>query len=253
MADEFEDYIFENKRNTGRDFALANGDVTSVLRGLRVRNTAFAPSKRRSSFLWNSAAAKRVRPGTDGISVSRPQGRATALSSSPRTAVISAPGFSFEAGKTAAFSVMRSGFSAAGRNTSNGVDLDLKARETPVFSGLFAKHDAAASTENAKPGRSAASGFLVSADSPVTKNLSAIDPGVVPVDSQNEPGAGPASSSGSSRRAVRRDLTLSADDIANFKSYQVGYGIERNPESGSSHSVAYHGKTNSAYLSPSGE
>ena len=79
MADEFEDYIFENKRNAGRDFALANGDVTSVLRGLKVQNTVLAPSKRRSSYLWNGAAARRARIGVGCLAVSRPQGRQAAL------------------------------------------------------------------------------------------------------------------------------------------------------------------------------
>ena len=257
MADEFEDYIFENKRNAGRDFALANGDVTSVLRGLKVQNTVLAPSKRRSSYLWNGAAARRARIGVGCLAVSRPQGRQAALAVPVRGVGSSASGFLFDAGMNKAFSVTRTGFSAAGRNTSNGVDLDLKARETPVFSGLFAKRDAVASTETAKPEKTAAPGFRVSADSPVTKVLSAIDPGVVPEGARNGSGADAAPASSSSRRAVQRNLTLSADDMANFRSYQVGYDIEReagsDPDSGSAHVVAHHGKTNSAYLSPSGE
>ena len=140
MADEFEDYVFESKREISNDFALANGDVTSVLNGFRFRGTASVPLKKRS-FVWSGATAGNAGIPAGGFSVPGLQGKSSVLSFLSRNNIFSAPGFSFDAGKTASFSSLPDISASSVRNTSNGEDLTLKAQETPVFSGLFANRD----------------------------------------------------------------------------------------------------------------
>ena len=179
MADEFEDYIFESKRNTGNDFALANGDVTSVLRGFRFHGTASVPSRKRFSRIPGGAANKRVGIGLGGLSVTRPQIKSFSFSTNGRNASIFSSGFAIDAGKRAAFSVTQEFSSAsAGRNTSNGVDLTLKEQETPVFSGLFANHDSGAFAGNGTAGSvsvpaARTAGLALSSDDFAAKILSA--------------------------------------------------------------------------------
>ena len=251
MADDG-DYIFENKRETSKDLVLANGGVTSVLRGLKVSPTLSLSSKRQDSLSWNRAASKRIHLDLGGLSVSRPSGISTVFSSNR---VFSVSGLSPHTGKGAA-SVMMSVVSGSGRgNTSNGVDLTVKERETPVFSGLFAKHDVKDGADHRKvPVISLARGTsVVPADAATEKVLFTGNGPAVNDFRQSELGSAEAASL-SSRRTVKRNLTLSAEDMAGFKSYQVG-GESAGSEISESGSVVYHsGKTSgNGYLASSGE
>ena len=251
MADEFEDYNFEKKRETSNDFALANGDVTSVLKGFRVYNSATMPLRRRS-FIWSSGPTKRVQAGNDRLSVSRPRGRASVLSIDGRKTDISTSGISLRIGNPASVRGIGS-LSVAGGNTSNGEDLNLKAQQTPVFSGLFANREAGGPRENGKEisvGGGLAEKFSVSADSRAGI-LQVGTGGILPDGIQAGFTGGTSVGAASSKSPVRRSLTLSAEDMAKYRTYQVGYDIEV-PDSGTAHSVAYNGKAYGAYLSQDG-
>ncbi len=236
MADEFKDYIFENKRETSNDFALANGEVTSVLRRIRY-NTPFASFGKHPSYTWNGTSAKRLCSVAGGLAV-LPQAKTVEREwNNP----LSVSGLSFP-GKDAKSVGMPVFSSAAGRNSSNGEDLDLKARETPVFSGLFAKHDQPGSSShgNGKASVMPPDGFTLPTDASSIKTTVAgngIDLSVLSHgDSEQD-----SSSAASSRRAVRRTLTVGADDMANCRTYQVGYDIEAGDSGMAAHSAAHNG------------
>ena len=147
--------------------------------------------------------------------------------------------------------------SGSGRgNTSNGISLTVKEQETPMFSGLFANRKSEDGAVNLKRIISAGPAVgvsLVSADASTSKPLfSGLDP--VPADFHQGETAGEEDASASPRRMVRRNLTLSAEDMEGFKSYQVG-GEPADSEVSEYGSAVHHsGKTYSnGYLSPSGE
>ena len=254
MTDEFEDYMFEKNREISNDFALANGDVTSVLKGVR-RSTPANMSLRKRSFFRSSGPAKHIQAGNKDLPVSRPRGRSAGLSVDGRKSVFSVSGISLRSGNPTAVRDIGS-LSVAGRNTSNGEDLTLKAQQTPMFSGLFAKHDADGLRESGK-GVNAVSGladrFTASSDTRAKSILQAGTGGVLPDGVPYGSAGGASAGTAASKSPVRRNLSLSAEDMAKYRSYQVGYDIEVR-DSGSAHSVAYNGsgKASSVYLSQDG-
>ena len=60
MAEDYEDYIFEHKRKTSSEFVLANGDVTTVLKGMRNSRTM---TVKRAASGWDTAPVYAVRAG----------------------------------------------------------------------------------------------------------------------------------------------------------------------------------------------
>ena len=258
MADEYEDNILETKQETSNDFALANGDVLSVLKSMKPIGTTSLQTKRRFSFVRSSAAAKYARIGTDGLSVSRPQAR-TLQFTSPGPDFRSAAStfaFSFASGKNATFGI-GTNLPATGQGASNGEDLRLKEQATPVFSGLFANREDKSLFAESKKDKAAVSfagGITVSADSPANNLLSlGLEP-VIPgglrdgVEPDTEPASAPTS-----KRTVQRNLTLSAEDMASFRSYQVGYNQGAGDQETSGSTVHYSEKTYNGHLSSSGE
>ena len=252
MTDEYEDYIIETKRETSSDLALANGGVTSILKSLRSDNTMSLPAKRRFSYVWSSTTARRTRFGTDGFSVSRPQSRTFSLSSSGLNSRAASSVFSIRFGKNMSFRVTPDS-SVAAQGTSNGVNLKLKEQETPVFSGLFANHEkkeVSATGKNGGAAGPAAGSFTVPSESSAAGILPV---GNIDIDGGPRKGAaGTGSASGTSKRPVQCNLSISAEDMANFRTYQVGYDLEAK-SSESNGSVVYEsGKTYNGHLSSSG-
>ena len=100
-----------------------------------------------------------------------------------------------------------------------------------------------------------ADSFSISLDAFATVSPSAGNVDAISVNPQNESGGDAAPAVSSPKKTVRRNLTISADDMANCRTYQVGYDIEtgdRASGSGSAHSVTYNGKTYNTSLPADG-
>ena len=254
MADDCENYIFENKRETSDDFALANGDVISVLKGLRFNSTAPVSFRRRGrgSYFPNASAANRVRFDVNALSVSRPSGGASVVSSAALNSVL------FPGAKTASASGMFPVFSVSGgSNTSNGEDLILKAQETPVFSGLFGKRGEFSPDRKAPASAGGTADNLAVARevSGAARNVFSPVGEIVLSAGTQEPGDTTENAPQSVRRTVRRNLTFSAEDMSGFRSYQVGGtpGESDVSGTGSGTVVNHSGKASgNDFLSPSG-
>ena len=223
MADDYEDYIFEHKRKTSSEFVLANGDVTTVLKGLKNGRTM---TVKRAASKWDIAPVYSVRMGNTALPVVHARsGTVFRFSVSPRIPFSSALIIHSGAG----LSAPTEGFSvqSAGNNTSNGEDLTLKEQATPVFSGLFANHEENNTGTDPKADSivgKGAGGLPFSVDISATETPAAFsDPasGVL----SNVSGGNDSSSIGgaAARSGVKRRLTLNAGDMANCKSYQIGY------------------------------
>jgi hypothetical protein len=258
MADDGADYIFENKRETSREFVLANGDVASVLNGLRSGHAMQTSFGRRGSSLPlpDSTVTNHAGIEIGGLSLSRRSGGTGVFSVNAPTNVLSVPVASRQTGESRTFSSgMMSLFSGPGRgNTSNGEDLTLKEQETPVFDGLFANRSSESFTiKRDSTVARAAAGFSPLDDISNKALLSAGNDIPVPGelrDGSSDAGAAPSWSA--ARRTVKHSLTISAEDMAGFKSYQVGGGNGNQEVSGSGSPVYHAGAVSNAYLSSSG-
>ncbi|MBR4717622.1 MAG: hypothetical protein IKP09_06130 [Lentisphaeria bacterium] len=218
MADDYENYIFEHKREITNDFVLANGDVTTVLKGLKPGRSITVT---RTPSAWNTAAPVRsLRTGYAGFPVVFARnGKADGLSFSIQNHFSMASGSRPGTGASV-LSGVQSVLSAG--NASNGESLTLKEQATPVFSGLFADHNDDFGTGLESGPASDKAAALPSFDSAPEKKTAASlvsatdEPSIA--SAGKEFAAGPAS-----RNGVKRSLTLNAEDMANCKSYQIGY------------------------------
>jgi len=252
------DFIFEDKREISKDLALANGGVLSVLRGLKTPSALSVSFLRTGSFSWNGATSNRMHFNFGELPVSRPFGNAASFSAHALNRVFSVFGAFPQTGNIAASGMIRFISGPARDNASNGEALTVKERDTPVFSGLFANRRNDGGAHNRKEAFAGSAGCIsiVPQDTAEAKTVSTGSEPVISVFRQIEPGGdGPGTVVPStSRRAVSRSLTLSAEDMAGFRSFQIGgepaYSEIQDRESGS---VVYHSEKTFNGCPPSGE
>ena len=231
MADDYNDYRFENQSKTSRDFVLANGDVISVINA--GRTVARPSARKRSPYLFSDGMTvaratgdKFIAPRTGSsasLSVSRSFNGTPAVSNDTRFLVqrVGAPanftlniGSSLNAGDIGTFSGMA--VRGASANSSDAAGLNRESDRRPAFlpgtsNGVpvQAKSPAGAGVSDAESA-SAAAGV----------NNSGLDGIGIGSGSGNAAGAAKTGTT----RGPKRSLVLSASDMENIKTYQLGGG-----------------------------
>ena len=228
MAEDYNNYRFESQSKTSRDFVLANGDVISVI---NAGKTVARPSARKRSLYLSVGGTITARttgefiaPRTGSsanLSVFRPFSGMPAVSNDTR------------------FLVQRVGASS---NFTLNIGSSLNAGDIGTFSGMAVRgasgyfSDAAGLNRESdrRPAflQGASNGVPVQTKSPVDAGVSGSDPAsaVASVLGGGLDGIGIGSGAGGSAgpaktgttRGPKRNIVLSASDMENIKTYQLG-------------------------------
>jgi len=229
MADDYNDYRFEKQSKTSRDFVLANGDVVSVI---NAGKTAAGPSARKRSLILS----------TDGTTIARAKGgefiaprRAASATLSVSRSFRGTPAVSNDT----RFLVQRVG---APSNFTLNIGSSLNAGDIGTFSGMAVRGASAHSSGSAALNREsdlrtaflqgAANGVPVQSKSSADYGVSGNDPASATASVNNIGldgigiGSGASSAAGpaktGSTRGPKRNIVLSASDMENIKTYQLG-------------------------------
>ena len=229
MADDYNDYRFENQNRTSRDFVLANGDVISVI---NAGKPVARPSARRRSLSLSVGGTAVIRTNGDKVIVSRTGSSADlsvsrsfsgtpAVSNDKRFLVqrVGAPsnftlniGSLLNAGDIGTFSSMA--VRGASANHSDAAGLNRESDRRPAF----LQGDTNGIPVRAKI--SADAGVPGNAPAFATASVNNIGLDGIGIGSGSGGSAGPAKTG--TTRGPKRNLVLSASDMENIKTYQLG-------------------------------
>ena len=229
MTDDYNDYRFENQSKTSRDFVLANGDVISVI---NAGKTVARPSARRRSLSLFAGGTAVIRTNGDKFIAPRTG------SSADLSVFRSFSGMPVVSNDTR-FLVQRVGASS---NFTLNIGSSLNAGDIGTFSGMAVRGASANPSDAAGLNREsdrrpaflqgAPNGVPVqaknSADAGVPGSASASPTATAPngvldgigIGSGAGGSAGPAKTG--TTRGPKRNLVLSASDMENIKTYQLG-------------------------------
>jgi len=239
MADEYNNFTLELKSEFGNGFALANGDVITVLNSGR-RNANAPTARNRFTYLWNNDHLSYLpsetgfafsRKGMSGIvstgsaasDVSAYTRRAGAWNGAPLSVTANGTPPAFDAGadfQVGANAPIDSGSSL----TANAANWNYNAGKTTIFVESAPNAGKAGIAPAAKGNQSIGipAGGAVDSGNVSARNLSSAGTGVISTALSSDIRAGRTSATSGGTASSRRRFTISADDAAKFNGCQLG-------------------------------
>ena len=229
MADDYNDYRFESQSKASREFVLANGDVISVI---NAGKTVAGPSARRRApyLISGSTTIARAKGGefiaprtasSAAVSVARSFNGMPSVSNDTRFLVqrVGASanytlniGSSLNAGDIGTFSAMS--VRGASPNASDAAGLNRESDRRPAF---------LQGASNGVPVRAKSSANAgVSGNAPASATASVNNSGFDGIGIGPGSGNAAAPAKTGSTRGPKRNLVLSASDMENIRTYQLG-------------------------------